>query len=48
MSKKDLEKPVENIILRNQKGPTGNQYFVEIDGILQEYFHDEDLFIIDR
>lgn len=37
--KRDLHKPIPEVVLRNQAPPTGQRILLEIDGIVSEYAH---------
>ena len=37
--KRDLHKPIPEVVLRNQAPPTGQRVLLEVDGIVSEYAH---------
>lgn len=44
----DLTSPPPDAVIRNQSPGTGESFFAEVDGLVHEYHHDDDLFIIER
>ena len=39
---------IDRKVVFNQMPPTGTRCFIEINGLQHEYYHDDDLFIVQR